>query len=85
MSRGSTTCTSTTYDLAVSKPFSGFECFRHIPHALPAGVSSGLERQHQRQQLFELDDHLLADIGVSHQQAVEEACWIRVSMGRICR
>jgi hypothetical protein len=31
------------------------------------------ERRHQRTQLLELDDRLLADIGISRQQAVEEA------------
>ncbi|MGH9805747.1 MAG: DUF1127 domain-containing protein [Terriglobia bacterium] len=31
------------------------------------------ERWRQRQRLLELDDHLLADIGVSRREALEEA------------
>jgi uncharacterized protein YjiS (DUF1127 family) len=30
-------------------------------------------RRQQRQKLLELDDHLLADIGVSREQALREA------------
>jgi uncharacterized protein YjiS (DUF1127 family) len=32
-----------------------------------------LERRRQRRALLQLDDHLLADIGVSREQALREA------------
>jgi uncharacterized protein YjiS (DUF1127 family) len=32
-----------------------------------------LERKRQRRALLQLDDHLLADIGVSREQALREA------------
>jgi uncharacterized protein YjiS (DUF1127 family) len=82
MSCGGTTCTSTPYDLPVSKPFSGFEWLRKTPIALLACISS-CERWHQRRQLLDLDDHLLADIGITRDQALEEArksFWVRVNM-----
>jgi len=44
-------------------------------------VALGLELRHQRKQLLELDDRLLADIGVPRQQAIEEALkssWMHV-------
>ena len=88
MSCGGTTCTSTPYDLPVSKPFSGFEWFWRIPLALLASIKRSCERSHQRQQLLDLDDHLLADIGVTRDQALEEArksFWIRVNMPDVYR
>jgi uncharacterized protein YjiS (DUF1127 family) len=53
-----------------------------------AKISRGRERRHQRRQLLELDDRLLADIGLSREQAAEEAgksFWIRVTMWRVYR
>jgi uncharacterized protein YjiS (DUF1127 family) len=35
-------------------------------------IAMGLERRHQRRELLGLDDRLLADIGISREQAVEE-------------
>lgn len=88
MSCGSTTCTSTSYDLAASKPFAGFEDLRQTSSLWLAELSRGCERWHQRRQLLELSDHLLADIGLSREDAVEEACkssWIRLTMWRLQR
>src|SRR5258705_11208636 len=42
-----------------------------IPLAWLDGIARRLERRHQYSQLLELDDHLLADIGLS-RTAVEE-------------
>ena len=86
MSCGSTTCTSTSYDIPASKPFAGFEWLWQRPSVWLAKVSRGCERRHQRRQLLELSDHLLADIGLSREDAVEEACkssWIRLTMWRL--
>jgi len=85
MSCGSTTCTSIPYALSVSTPFSGFERFWRI---VLAGIGNSCERSHQRQQLLDLDDRLLADIGITRDQAVEDArksFWIRVNMPDIYR
>jgi uncharacterized protein YjiS (DUF1127 family) len=85
MSCGSTTCTSTSYDLPASKPFAGFEWLWQRPSAWLAKINDGCERSHQRRQLLELDNRLLADIGLSRDDAVEEACkssWIRLTMWR---
>jgi len=86
MSCGSTTCTSTSYDIPASKPFAGFEWLWQRPSVWFAKVSRGCERSHQRRQLLELNDRLLADIGLTREQAVEEACksfWIGVTMWRL--
>jgi uncharacterized protein YjiS (DUF1127 family) len=48
-----------------------------------AKIDPGLERRHQRRELLGLDDRLLADIGISREQAVEEALkssWARLLM-----
>ena len=85
MSCGSTTCTSIPYDLSVSTPFSGFE---RVWRIVLAGIGNGCERSHQRQQLLDLDDRLLADIGITRDQAVEDArksFWIRINMPDIYR
>jgi uncharacterized protein YjiS (DUF1127 family) len=37
------------------------------------GLSLHWERRHQRRQLLELDDRLLADIGLTRRQTAEEA------------
>ena len=87
MSCGSTTCT-TRYDIPASKPFAGLEWLWQRPSVWLAKFSHGRERRHQRRQLLELDDYMLADIGLSREQAAEEACkssWIRVTMCRIYR
>jgi len=51
-----------------------------------AKINDGHERSYQRRQLLELNDRLLADIGLSREQAVEEACksfWVGVTMWRL--
>ena len=86
MSCGGTTCTSTSYDIPASQPFAGFDWFRPGPSAWLAKISDGCERSHQRRQLLGLDNHLLADIGLSREQAVEEACkpfWFGITMWRL--
>ena len=85
MSCGSTTCT-TRYDIPASKPFAGFGRLWQRPSAWLAKISDGCERSHQRRQLLGLDNHLLADIGLSREQAVEEACkpfWFGITMWRL--
>lgn len=85
MSCGSTTCT-TRYDIPASKPFAGFEWLWQRPSVWLAKISRGDEQRHQRRQLLELNDRLLADIGLSREQAVEEACksfWVGVTMWRL--
>jgi uncharacterized protein YjiS (DUF1127 family) len=88
MSCGSTICTSTIYDLPASPPFAGFERFWPNLLAWLTRTSSTCDQHYQRRQLLELDDRLLADIGVARDRAVEEACksgWIRLTMWRIYR
>jgi len=66
--------------------------FWQIPLSWLAKIASRivmeLERRHQRRELFGLDDRLLADIGISRAQAVEEALkssWAPVLMWQIYR
>ena len=85
MSCSGTTCT-TRYEIAAAKPFAGFEQLWQKPSEWLAGFSDGCERSHQRRQLLELSDRLLADIGLSREQAVEEACksfWIGATVWRL--
>ena len=44
-----------------------------IPPSWRAGIALRCQRRRQHRQLLELDDRLLADIGMSRQEAVEEA------------
>ena len=73
MSCGSTTCTSSKYDSSASKLFSGSDW--SVPNALSLLRKIGFmhERWRQRQRLLELDDRLLADIGLSRREALKEA------------
>jgi hypothetical protein len=71
MSCGSTICNSTNSLDAASSSFSAFTWSWKIPLAWLAGIELGWERRYQYEQLLELDDRLLADIGVS-RKAVEE-------------
>jgi uncharacterized protein YjiS (DUF1127 family) len=71
MSCGSTTCNSTNTLDAASPSFPAFRWSRKIPFAWLAGIALGWERRCQYRQLLELDDRLLADIGVS-RTAVQE-------------
>jgi uncharacterized protein YjiS (DUF1127 family) len=85
MSCGSTLCI-TRYEIPASKRFAGFEQIWQKPSEWLARISDGCERNHQRRQLLELSDRLLADIGLSREQAVEETCksfWIGATVWRL--
>ena len=71
MSRGSTICNSTSTLGAESPSFPDLRWSWKIPLAWLAGIALAWERRRQYRQLLELDDRLLADIGVS-REAVEE-------------
>jgi uncharacterized protein YjiS (DUF1127 family) len=42
-------------------------------HDLVPSLSRMWQKRHERQRLLELDDHLLADIGLTREQAEQEA------------
>jgi len=68
---GSTTCNSTnTLDVA-SASFPTSRWSWKIPIAWLAGISLGRERRYQYKLLLELDNRLLADIGLSRTAAEE--------------
>jgi len=69
MSCGSTTCKSTNNLEAAPTSFPDLRWSWKIPLAWLAGLR--WERQYQHRQLLQLDDRLLADIGLS-RTAVEE-------------
>ena len=71
MSCGSITCNSTNTLVAASPAFPDLRWSWRIPLAWLAAIALGLERRYQYRQLLELDERLLADIGVS-REAVEE-------------
>jgi uncharacterized protein YjiS (DUF1127 family) len=71
MSCGSTTCNSTNVLDAAPPAFPDFRWSWKIPLAWLAVIALGWDRRRQYKELLELDDHLLADIGVS-RTAVEE-------------
>ena len=73
MSRGSASRASANDIQAASSSFPDRRRRRQIPLSWLAGIASWSEPRHQYQQLLELDDRLLADIGLSRQDAVEEA------------
>jgi uncharacterized protein YjiS (DUF1127 family) len=55
---------------------------------IASSIAMGSERRHQRRELLGLDDRLLADIGISREQAVEEALkssWAHLLMGQLYR
>jgi uncharacterized protein YjiS (DUF1127 family) len=68
---GSTTRISTNTLDAASPSFPDLSWSWKIPLAWLAGIALSLERRHQYRQLLDLDDHLLADIGLS-RTTVEE-------------
>jgi hypothetical protein len=86
MSCSSTTCTSITYDTPASKAFAGFEWFWQRPSAWPTKINDGCGRSHQRRQLPGLDNRRLADVGLSREDTLEEACksfWFGITMWRL--
>ena len=85
MSCGSTNCTSTNYSETAPPSFPSLKWSWKNPPAWLFRTALECEQRHQRTQLLELDDRLLADIGISRQQAVEEALkssWTHVIMWR---
>jgi uncharacterized protein YjiS (DUF1127 family) len=51
-------------------------------------IAMGLERRYQCKELLGLDDRLLADIGISREQAIEEALkssWAHLLMWHLYR
>jgi uncharacterized protein YjiS (DUF1127 family) len=72
MSCGSTVCNSTNNLEAASPLFSDLRWSWTTSLAWLTRIALGWERRYQYTQLLELDDHLLADIGLS-RMAVEEA------------
>lgn len=68
---GSTIDDSTHTLDAVSASFPAFRWSRKSPLAWLAGIVLWLERRSQYRELLELDDRLLADIGVSREEVGE--------------
>jgi hypothetical protein len=71
MSCGSTLCNSASILDAASPSFPNLGWSWEIPLAWLAGIAPGLERRYQYRQLLELDDRLLADIGISRTDVEE--------------
>jgi len=71
MSCGSTICNSTNALNAASPVFPDLGWSWKIPLAWLAGMFLAWERRRQYRELLELDDHLLADIGIP-RTTVEE-------------
>ena len=71
MSCGSTTCNPAHNLEAPSTPFPDLRWSWHRPLAWLTGKAVGWERRSQYSELLQLDDRLLADIGLS-RTAVEE-------------
>lgn len=72
MSCGSTN--SVTPLDATSLPFPDLGWYWKIPLAWLSAIALWLDRRYEYRQLLELDDHLLADIGLSRTD-VEEVRW----------
>ena len=68
---GSTTCNSTNTLDAASPSFPDLGWSWKILLAWLAGIALGWDRRYQYRQLLELDDRLLADIGLSRTAARE--------------
>ena len=71
MSCGSTTCIAATTLDATSPSFPNLGWSWKIPLAWLAGIVLWLDRRYEYRQLLELDDHLLADIGLSRMDVEE--------------
>jgi uncharacterized protein YjiS (DUF1127 family) len=74
MSCGSTTCAPTETFVPKSEPFGTLDRLWRNP--LVRWIAAAIQmysRRRQRQALLGLDDNQLADIGVSRQQAEQEA------------
>jgi uncharacterized protein YjiS (DUF1127 family) len=73
MSCGSANCASANDIQTALSSFPDRRRRRQIPLSWLAGIALWRERRRQHRQLLELNDRLLADIGLSRQDAVEEA------------
>jgi uncharacterized protein YjiS (DUF1127 family) len=71
MSCGSTTRSSTNIIEATSRSFPGPRWSWKIPHAWLDGIALRWERHRQYGQLLELDDRMLADIGLARMNVEE--------------
>jgi uncharacterized protein YjiS (DUF1127 family) len=71
MSCGSTTSNSAANLDATSLSFPDLGWSWKIPLAWLAGIALWLDRRYEYRQLLELDDHLLADIGLSRTDVEE--------------
>jgi uncharacterized protein YjiS (DUF1127 family) len=68
---GSTTLNSATTLNATSPSFPDLGWSWKTPHTWLAGIALWLERRHEYRQLRELDDRLLADMGLSRTDVEE--------------
>jgi uncharacterized protein YjiS (DUF1127 family) len=68
---GSTACNSAPILDATSPSFPGLGWSWKIPLAWLTGIALWLDRRTEYRQLLELDDHLLADIGLSRTDVDE--------------
>jgi uncharacterized protein YjiS (DUF1127 family) len=73
MSCGSTNYTSATPVETVAPAFADLGWCWQISFAWLCRMALRCDQQRQRRELFDLDDRLLADIGLSRRQAVEES------------
>ena len=73
MSCGSANCASANDIQAALSSFPDRGRFWQIPFSWLAGIALRYERRRQYTQLLELDDRLLADIGLSRPDADEAA------------
>jgi uncharacterized protein YjiS (DUF1127 family) len=71
MSCGSTTCNSTNTLDPASSAFPALGWSWRTPLAWLAGIALWWERRRRYRELLELDDHLLADIGLSRTRVEE--------------
>jgi uncharacterized protein YjiS (DUF1127 family) len=73
MSCGSTACTSTTHIETASPWFSDVRWLWRISIAWLTIIAQFCEQRSRCRELLELDDHLLADIGLSRHQIADDA------------
>ena len=71
MSCGSTACIPTNTLKVASPSFPDLGWSWNVPLAWLAGIALGWERRSQYRELLELDDRLLADIGLSRTDVEE--------------
>ena len=72
MSCGSTDCTSTRHIESIPPAFADFGWFWQTPLSWLSGMAAWSERHSRYRELRELDDRLLADIGLSRDQVGED-------------